>query len=34
MVDINLIDEQNFPTIEFTKLDWDVEVRGVPYQYI
>jgi len=34
MVDINLIDEQNFPTIKFTKLDWDVEVNGVPYQIV
>ena len=34
MVEINLIDEQNFPTIEFSKLDWDVEVHGVPYQIV
>lgn len=34
MADINLINEQNFQTIEFSKLDWDVEVKGVPYQIV
>lgn len=34
MADINLINAQNFPTIEFSKLDWDVEVNGIPYQIV
>ena len=34
LTNINLINEQNFHTVEFSKLDWDVEVNGIPYQIV
>lgn len=34
MPEIRLIKESDFPLTNYTKLDWDVEVDGVPYQVI
>lgn len=34
MVDIRLITAEDIPNLKYTKLEWDVEVNGVPYQVI
>ena len=34
MSEIRLITKEDFPNLRYRKLDWDVEVRGVPYQVI
>lgn len=34
MVEINLINKENFNEIEYTKLKWDVVMNGIPYQVI
>lgn len=34
MVSIRLIKPEDIPTLKYRKLDWDVEVGGVPYQVI
>ena len=34
MADINLIHKEEFPLLSYSLLDWDVEVRGIPYQVI
>lgn len=34
MVELRLITAEDIPNLEYTKLDWDVEVNSVPYQVI
>ena len=34
MVELRLITAEDIPNLFYTKLDWDVEVKGVPYQVI
>ena len=34
MVELRLITEADIPNLEYTKVDWDVELRGEPYQVI
>lgn len=34
MSEIKLITKEDVPTLEYSELDWDVEVHGVPYQVI
>ena len=34
MSEIRLITAKDFPTLKYNKLDWDVEVKGIPYQII
>lgn len=34
MSEIRLITKEDFPNLKYRKLDWDVEVKGIPYQVI
>lgn len=34
MIEIKLIQAEDIPNLKYTKLDWDVEVNGVPFQVI
>lgn len=34
MSEIRLITKEDFPDLKYGKLDWDVEVKGIPYQVI
>lgn len=34
MTEIRLITKEDFPNLKYSKLDWDVEVKGTPYQII
>ena len=34
MIEFRSITEEDIPNLEYQKLDWDVDIKGIPYQII